>query len=203
MTRIPPDPAIAAEKAALRAEGRRRRLDAARRLADAPARLAAHVAGAVALPPKSVVSGYVAMPDEIDPAPLLADLRARGHLTALPVVVARDAPLAFRAWAPGEPLEPGVLGIPAPIVAAPVVVPHLMLVPLVAFDAAGRRLGQGGGFYDRTLAGLRAGGAPLVALGVAFSVQEFPALPAEPFDEPLDGIATEEGIRWFGKEQAR
>jgi 5-formyltetrahydrofolate cyclo-ligase len=203
MTRIPPDPAIAAEKAALRAEGRRRRLEAARRLADAPARLAAQVADAVTLPPGGIVSGYVAMPDEIDPAPLLGRLRARGHLTALPVVVARDAPLVFRAWAPGEPLDPGVLGIPAPTLAAPLLVPHLMLVPLVAFDAAGRRLGQGGGFYDRTLARRRAEGPPLVALGIAFSVQEFPALPAEPFDQPLDGIATEEGVTWFGKEQAR
>ena len=205
MTEIPPDPARAAEKKALRAEARRRRAEAAARLPEAPERvaraaladLAGHLAGG------AVVAGYVAVEPELDPGPLMAGLAARGHGLALPVVAARDAPLLFRAWAPGAPLEPGVLGIPVPTLASPAIVPHLLLVPLVAFDAAGRRLGQGGGYYDRTLGLRRREGPPVVAIGLGFAAQEFPALPEEAFDERLDGVATENGLRWFGRERGR
>jgi 5-formyltetrahydrofolate cyclo-ligase len=141
------------------------------------------------------------MPGEMDPAPLLHALLQRGHAVALPVVVARDAPLAFRAWHAGMVLEPGVLGIPVPPASSPLVVPDVLLVPLIAFDALGRRLGQGGGFYDRTLARRRAEGPGVLALGLAFAVQEIPEVPEEAFDERLDGIITEAGLRWFGKEQ--
>ena len=201
MTKHSADAAVAALKMALRRAGRQARLAAAVRQPEAPAQIASHALAALDLAPLIVVSGYMAMPGELDPAHLLDALGQHGHPLALPVVLARDAPLAFRAWHPGLALEPGVLGIPVPPASSPLVVPDVMLVPLIAFDALGRRLGQGGGFYDRTLARRRAEGPGVVALGLAFAVQEVPEVPEEAFDERLDGIITEAGLRWFGKEQ--
>jgi len=192
---------MAALKMALRRTGRQTRLAASASQPDAPAQIAAQALTALDLAPRAVVSGYMAMPGEMDPAPLLHALLQRGHAVALPVVLARDAPLAFRGWHPGMALEPGVLGIPVPPASSPLVVPDVLLVPLIAFDALGRRLGQGGGFYDRTLARRRAEGPGVLALGLAFAVQEIPEVPEEAFDERLDGIITEAGLRWFGKEQ--
>jgi 5-formyltetrahydrofolate cyclo-ligase len=196
---IPPDPAIAALKKGLRREARARRAAAcgtgAGHAAEAVAR---HVAGGLGLAPGSIVAAYRPVGDELDPTPAVAALRTLGHLTCLPVVSQRHGPLSFRAWAPGDPLEDGVLGIPVPGTASPEVVPDALLVPIVGFDALGRRLGQGGGYYDRTLALRRAVGPPILAVGVAFSAQEFDVLPEESFDQRLDGIATERGLRWFG-----
>ncbi len=201
MTQHSAGPAMAALKTALRRAGRQARLAAAVRQPEAPAQIAAQALRALDLAPLTLVAGYMAMPGEVDPAPLLHALGQHGHPLALPVVLARDAPLAFRAWHPGLALEPGVLGIPVPPASSPLVVPDVMLVPLIAFDALGRRLGQGGGFYDRTLARRRVEGPAVVALGLAFAVQEVPEVPEEAFDERLDGIITETGLRWFGKEQ--
>jgi 5-formyltetrahydrofolate cyclo-ligase len=101
-----------------------------------------------------VVSGFVPFADEIDVLPLMARLAGEGWRTALPVVVGRDKPLVFRAWAPGEPTSAGAWSIPVPPDSAPEVEPDVLLVPMLAFDGAGFRLGYGGGFYDRTLAAL-------------------------------------------------
>lgn len=148
----------------------------------------------VPFPPDAVFAGYWPLPGEFDPRPLLEGLSARGHVCALPVTVAPTAPLLFRRWAPGAPLQSGRYGILEPQDDAPPVVPDWLLVPLLAFDRAGFRLGQGAGYYDRTLAALRASGRPVQAVGLAFAGQEVAEVPRDPHDEPMDWIVTERDI---------
>lgn len=142
------------------------------------------------LPPFQVFSLYHPMGSEMDPRPLLAALRHGGARAALPAAGGRDEALTFRLWEPGVRLEPDALGVPAPPPFAPAVEPDLVVAPLLAFDRAGRRLGQGAGHYDRTLANLRARKAVFV-LGLAFAGQEIAELPDEAHDERLDAILTE------------
>lgn len=138
-----------------------------------------------------VVSLFAPFRDEIDTAPLAALLWSAGVEVALPVVVARDRPLLFRAWRPGARLEPqGPYRIPTPPPEAPERVPDDLIVPFAAFDRRGYRIGYGAGFYDRTLALLRAQ-RPVRAFGYGFSCQEVAEVPAEPHDEPVDGVITE------------
>lgn len=144
------------------------------------------------LSPGSAVSGYMAIRTELDPLPAMVALHAAGHRIALPVIVAAGAPLRFRAWVPGAPLVEGPFGARIPA-EGDWLAPAALIVPLVAFDRGLRRLGYGGGFYDRTLAELRAAG-PVRAIGLAYAAQEAPALPAEPTDARLDGVATEAGL---------
>lgn len=155
--------------------------------------LRARVLEAAPLPQGAVVAGYWPMRGEIDVLPLLGALAERGQVTALPTVIGRQKPLEFRRWVPGEPLEDGLYGTRHPVASAEVVRPVCLLVPLLAFDRRGVRLGYGGGFYDRTLAALRAV-APVVAVGVAYAGQEVDALPAEPHDERLDWVVTEKEV---------
>ncbi len=142
----------------------------------------------------SVVAGYYPLHSEIDCLPLLAHLAARGWRSALPVVVTEDGPLEFRVWTPGAPLTPGKFRIPEPSADAPVVQPAVVLVPLLAFDAAGHRLGYGRGYYDRTIAALRRSGI-VTAIGLAFDEQEVPQVPADGHDERLDWILSPSGSR--------
>lgn len=148
---------------------------------------------AAPLPEGAVVAGYWPMRGEIDVRPLLSVLAERGQVTALPVVTAPRAPLEFRRWRDGDALDDGPYGTRHPAASAPVVRPVCLLVPLLAFDRSGVRLGYGGGFYDRTLAALRADG-PVVAVGVAYAGQEVEALPAESHDERLDWVITEREV---------
>ena len=189
-----PARSLAADKKALRAA-----MLARRGAAHSPAAgeaAAARFLASVALPPKAVVSAYWPMGEELDPRPLMRALHAAGHGVCLPAVVQRGAPLVFRAWTPGTVLSPNVFGTSAPPPDAPVVRPDALLVPLLAFDAAGWRLGYGGGYYDRTLRELRSAGGAL-AIGFGYAAQEVEALPREPFDEPLDWIVTECEARAF------
>jgi 5-formyltetrahydrofolate cyclo-ligase len=144
--------------------------------------------------PGTVVAGYWPINGEADIRPLLSHLDARGCVTALPEVVGRGTSLCFRRWRPGDPLEPGLFGTRQPPVTAPIVSPTVVLVPLLAFDAGGGRLGYGGGFYDRTLPVLRAAG-PLLAVGVAYAAQRAEAIPTDDHDQRLDWILTEESAR--------
>jgi len=144
----------------------------------------------VELKPGVVVAGYAPLRSEFDPRPLLAALAASGAQTALPAIVGRDQPLSFRIWSPGQPLVAGPLGILEPRGDAPVVIPDILLVPLAAFDRVGHRIGYGGGYYDRSLAQLRASG-PRLAIGIGFAVQEIPAIPALAHDARLDLVLTE------------
>jgi 5-formyltetrahydrofolate cyclo-ligase len=136
--------------------------------------------------PVTTYGAYHPMGSELDPGAI----RIAGARRALPVVVERDAPLVFRLYHPGDPLEPDALGLPAPTQDAEVVFPDVVFVPLLAFDRQGGRLGQGGGFYDRTIAALRARGSVL-AVGVAYAGQEVAELALEPHDQRLDAILTE------------
>jgi 5-formyltetrahydrofolate cyclo-ligase len=140
--------------------------------------------------PGAVVSGYSPIRSEIDPAPLMRTLAARGARLALPAVMARGKSLAFRAWSPNDRLMLGPLGILEPSPAAAEVIPDIMLVPLAAFDRLGHRIGYGAGHYDYTLAHLRKV-KPVTAIGLAFAAQQIEAVPALQHDEALDYVLTE------------
>lgn len=185
-------------KQALREEARRRRDSIGE---DAPAaahRLAEWAPQVSALAPvsKPVVSSYLAIGSELDPAPLAAALGRLGATVALPVMVAPATPLEFRAWMPGDPLVKRQWGIREPAPACPVVEPDLLLVPLLLVDGAGQRLGYGGGFYDRTLSHLRARKST-IAIGIAYLSQRVGAVPHEAFDEALDFVLTPSGLEQF------
>lgn len=147
------------------------------------------------LSPRTVVSLYRPIRDEIDVGPLMEILVDAGIPTALPVMQGAQAPLMFRRWRPGDALVRGAFGVSEPN-AGTVVRPDILVVPLLAFDAAGNRLGYGGGYYDRTLADLRA--APVLAVGVAYDAQEFPSVPVQPEDEKLDMIVTDRRVIGIG-----
>jgi 5-formyltetrahydrofolate cyclo-ligase len=118
------------------------------------------------------------------------ELHRRGHPVGLPVIVGKGRPLMFRRWQPDAQLVPGEFRVMTPPPSAPEVIPKLLLVPLLAFDRAGYRLGYGGGFYDRTIAALRAAG-DAVAVGVALAAQEVASVPRDDTDQPLDWIVTD------------
>jgi len=178
-------------KRLLRKEAATRRAAAADADAgDSGERLAARFFEAVAVPGGDSVSGYWPIGDEMDVMPLLRDLAARGHTIALPVVAGRRRPLVFRRWVAGDEMGEGPYGIREPMATAPAVAPRVVLVPLLAFDRAGWRLGYGAGFYDRSLAGLREEGETL-AVGIAWAAQEVPAVPHGANDQVLDWVVTE------------
>ncbi len=139
------------------------------------------------------VAGYWPMADEIDVRPLMSRLFADGWTVLLPVVVASEEPLVFRRWQPGMALEAGGFGTRHPGPEAPEIVPDILLVPLLAFDDRGFRLGWGGGFYDRTLSRLRAT-EDVNAVGIAYQGQKVDSVPHSSNDEPLDRVVTDEEI---------
>ena len=139
------------------------------------------------------LSGYMAMRTEIDPLPAMATYPGP---VGVPVIQAKAQPLKFREWSPGCAMLPGEFGAQIPAEGA-WIEPEVLIVPLLAFDARGYRLGYGGGFYDRTLELLRAH-RPTKAIGFAFAAQEVAEVPTEPTDQKLDAVVTEAGLRWFG-----
>ena len=155
-------------------------------------RAANHYLAAVPTPAGAVVSGYWAIRDEIDAMPLLARLVGAGFVCCLPTVVGKRHALQFRVWTPGAELERGPFRIPEPAEDAAPVRPTHLLVPLLAYDREGYRLGYGGGYYDRSLRALRQS-RPIVAVGMAYTEQLVPDLPRAEHDEPLDWIVTERG----------
>jgi 5-formyltetrahydrofolate cyclo-ligase len=142
------------------------------------------------------VAGYFPIRSEADPVPLMVELATLGHTCALPRVMKAESPLRFFRWAPGSETEEGAFGTRVPPKKSEEILPDILLVPLVAFDLAGARLGYGGGFYDRTLRDLRAK-RPCIAVGIAYSAQEQDSLPHDMYDEPLDWVVTEKGSRRF------
>ena len=182
-------------KAALRAEQRRGRGAVAARLgAAAAAAVADSIVREFRLPPGAIVSGYWPLANEFDPRPAMARLAGRGHPLALPRVQGWGRPLAFHAWRPGDPLLAGPFQVREPSADAPVVDPRVLLVPLLAFDRAGRRLGYGAGYYDMVLSELRARNPAPFAIGVAFAAQEVDEVPTGPRDQSLDAVVTERHV---------
>ena len=159
---------------------------------EAGERLAEHGLGFLTLSPDAIVSGFSAIRDEIDPAALLERLAGEGYRLALPVMQGKGLPLLFRAWEPGDEMAPAVWGIAEPLPAQPTLEPDVVLVPLLAFDAEGYRLGYGGGFYDRTLLRLR-GLKPVIAVGIAYCELRVDAVPHVDYDQRLDWVLTPSG----------
>lgn len=187
----------AAKQAARAAAVLRRDAACAKAGSGIASRLADHFFDSVPMRSDACIAGYAAIGSEADPAELLARASAKGHVCALPRVVRKAEPLAFLRWKPGDALIAGAHGTREPNVGAPECWPDIVLVPLLAFDRVGRRIGYGGGYYDRTLAVLRQQKSGVVAVGIAFSAQEADELPEEEFDARLDWIVTEAGARAF------
>lgn len=180
-------------KKAMRREAKAVRSDAfARHGGTASAAIAGHGIAFAGTPAPAVVSGFLAIGEEIDPTPLMQRLIGEGYRICLPVMEGKGKPLVFRAWAPGEPLAETMWGIREPLPEAETLDPDVVLGPLLAFDTTGYRLGYGGGFYDRTLARLRTLKA-IVSIGIAFDEQKVDAVPHVDYDERLDWILTPSG----------
>ena len=157
------------------------------------ARLVEHVLRDAPPRPGQSIAGYWPIGTEVDVRPLLHVLHARGHPVLLPVTPPRGQPLTFRRWRPGDVMRPERFGTMRPV--GEPGVPDVLLVPLLAWDGQGRRLGYGGGYYDRTLAGLPG----RLVIGCAYAAQKVREVPAETHDAPLDAVATEEGLTWFSR----
>ncbi len=150
----------------------------------------------LAVAPGTIVSGFMPMKSEINPLPLLRKLADAGAVLALPAIAGRGKPLIMRAWRWNEPLATGQWGIREPKPEAAEVEPDILLVPLLAFDRAGHRIGYGAGYYDLTIARLRAR-KPVTAIGLAFAAQEVTAVPATARDARLDLVLTESQVIAF------
>lgn len=193
--------AILEAKAELRAEAAVRRAQAQANNPLAGETLAA-VFPTTLLPAKgAVVSGYWPFRSEIDPRPLMRRLARLGVTLALPITPAKgvEGPLSFRLWTPQIRLAPSAFGVHEPDAAQPALEPDLLLVPLLAFDLRGHRLGYGAGHYDRALACLRAR-KPILAIGLAYGAQAMDRLPDGPHDQVLDGVLTERAYSAFRKD---
>ncbi|MGC1780657.1 MAG: 5-formyltetrahydrofolate cyclo-ligase, partial [Xanthobacteraceae bacterium] len=148
--------------------------------------------------PGTIVSGFMPLKTEINPLPLMKALADAGAALALPKIAGRGEPLIMRAWAWGAPLDTGQWGIREPKPEYPQVDPDIVLVPLLAFDRSGQRIGYGAGYYDMTIARLRSR-KTVTAVGIAFAAQEVPTVPVTEHDARLDLVLTEnEVIRFEG-----
>ncbi len=181
------------DKAALRREmtARRDAISAAER------KLAALEVATLGLPEglataPCVISTYWAIGAELDPGKLERRLRAEGHTIGLPCIQGRSEPMLFRTWSHGEPMRERKWGIMEPLDTAPAVDPDIMLVPLLAWDRQGFRLGYGGGYYDRTIAALKARKA-ITLVGFAYDEQRVDAVPHLDYDQRLDWMLTPSG----------
>jgi 5-formyltetrahydrofolate cyclo-ligase len=156
-------------------------------------RLAQHLTSLCA--DAAVVGGYAPLGSEISPVAAIEEARAIGRIVAFPSFENPAKPFKFRA---GDPLEPGPFGIMQPKSSAPVVEPDLILVPLIAIDGYGTRLGRGKGHYDRALGRLRKSPARLI--GIGWALQKLPeTIPADAWDVPLDGFASPDGLTMFSR----
>jgi 5-formyltetrahydrofolate cyclo-ligase len=147
----------------------------------------------IAIAPGTIVSAFMPLKSEINPLPLMQKLSEQGAQLALPAIGGRGKPLSMRAWQFGGPLDRGQWGIREPTKDAPEVDPDILLVPLLAFDRRGFRIGYGAGYYDMTIHRLR-GLKAVTAVGIAFAAQEVPEIPTTPRDERLDLVLTEREV---------
>lgn len=190
------DEMIEEAKAALRIRARMARasLDHGER-ADAAVAVARHFFDGIALEASDVVAAYWRIRDELDCQPILVKLMDSNQKVVLPVVVGPEEPLELRVWEQGASLYESGFGTLAPSELAPRAEPDIVIMPLLGFDRSGTRLGYGGGYYDRTLAGMTR--KPKL-VGLAFAAQELDRIPREAHDVPLDAVVTEAGVRHFG-----
>jgi 5-formyltetrahydrofolate cyclo-ligase len=184
---------IQTEKTKLRGDAAARRDALAPDLRKAAAEAIAARPFPVALQPGLIVSGFMPLKSEINPLLLMQKLAEAGARLALPAIAGRGKPLSMRAWEFGAPLDRGQWGIREPKSDAPEVVPDIMLVPLLAFDRAGHRIGYGAGYYDMTISRARSL-KRVIAIGIAFAAQEVPMVPTSPRDERLDLVLTEREV---------
>ena len=145
------------------------------------------------VPQGAIVSGFMPLKSEINPLPLMRTLADAGAKLALPVVAGKGKPLTMRAFTFGDVLASGVWGIREPKPEAPEVFPDILLVPLLAFDRSGHRIGYGAGYYDMTITALRARKS-VAAVGIAFAAQEVAQVPSTPRDARLDLVLTEREV---------
>ncbi|HMK69630.1 MAG TPA: 5-formyltetrahydrofolate cyclo-ligase [Xanthobacteraceae bacterium] len=184
---------VHAEKVELRRAAIARRDALPAEVRQAAAETIAARAFPIPITPVMIVSGFMPMRSEINPLPLMRKLQGQGARLALPVVAGRGKPLVMREWTFGAPLQAGVWGIRQPAPEAAALDPDILLVPLLAFDRAGYRIGYGAGYYDLTIARLRARKA-VIAVGLGFAVQEIAGVPATPRDARLDLVLTEREV---------
>lgn len=186
--------AIAFEKEEMRREAHERRQQVKHEL-HAHATMAAlnHVEKHIAIPKGAVVGGYWPIGRELNVKPLLRHLVKQGHVVVLPYAHERGTPLEFREWKERHEMVLDNFQIPAPGPEARILVPDILIVPVLSFDRAGRRLGYSAGFYDVTLAHLRER-HKIIAVGVGFATQEVPRVPTDEHDQSLDFIVTERGV---------
>ena len=190
------DEMIEEAKAALRVKARAARalLDSGER-ADAAEAAARHFFDSIELQKSDVVAAYWRIRDEMDCQPILIRLMDSNQTVVLPVVLGPDEPLDLRVWEQGASLYESGFGTLAPSELAPKAEPDVVLMPLLAFDSRGTRLGYGGGYYDRTLASMKK--RPKL-IGLAYSTQQLERIPREAHDVPLDAVITETGVVYFG-----
>lgn len=194
-----PDEIWRAKNALREYAGARRRLAHRQSGPGAGIRAADHFLANVPVAPGEIVSGYWPIREEFDVMPLLRRLSVAGYRCALPFVDKKRHALIFRAWRPGTAMLEGPFRIPEPTEAAEVLTPTLILVPILAYDAEGFRLGYGGGYYDRALAARRAELQPVLAVGMAFAEQMVERVPHGDTDERMEWIVTEKGALFFGR----
>jgi 5-formyltetrahydrofolate cyclo-ligase len=177
-------------KAELRRAGQARRDALPAEMRKAAAEAIAARAFPLTIVPSVIVSGFMPLKSEVNPLPLMRKLADAGARLALPAVAGRGKPLIMRSWQWSEPLVPGVWGIREPGPAAATVEPDIVLVPLLAFDRSGHRVGYGAGYYDLTITQLRVN-KQIAAVGIAFAAQEVETVPRTAFDAQLDLVLTE------------
>lgn len=153
-------------------------------------------ADALSFAPGTVLSGFMPIRSEADTRPLMEALRNKGARLCLPVILDRET-IVFREFVRGAELVKTGFGTTGPDEGAAILDPHILLVPLSAFDGRGHRIGYGAGHYDRAIAKLNAKGLNPVLVGIAFDCQEVPSVPAEAHDVALDAVLTESGLRSF------
>jgi 5-formyltetrahydrofolate cyclo-ligase len=190
---MPSSAAVDQVKARLRGEALARRDALPAQTRAAAAREIAGRAFPVAISPGMIVSGFMPLKSEISPIPLMRTLADAGARLALPVVAGRGRPLIMRAFAFGQSLVAGVWGIREPGPEAPQVLPDIVIAPLLAFDRRGYRIGYGAGYYDMTIAALRAQKS-IAVVGIAFAAQEIAEVPRTSRDARLDLVLTEREV---------
>ncbi len=144
------------------------------------------------------IAGYWPLGDEVDCRPALTALKTAGAEVALPVVAGQGQVLLFRSWSPGDALESGPFGTAHPTTRAAIVAPFVLLLPLIAFDARGHRLGYGAGYYDRTIAALRRDRG-ILAVGIAYDEQQVDAVPSDVHDQRMDAVITDQRTLCFNE----